>query len=496
MPRYLWVSAILALLLGAGVAGLRGDAEPKVTPERIAALIEQLGDNNLAQREAASTALEAIGAPALDALRRAAANADPEIRRRAGQITQTIAARLLAAAAKKELSRWEGEWYGNGNDSLLIKGDRWLWGHGQVDYQQAKMNQIKIVEVGEKATAADLLVVDGETTVRVCRAILRLEGDTLQYCGTYDPVRPTEFKSAGNHVYVAWKRGKNPNPPPPPPPVISEFDCPAFSLDLMLAESKQAIHRIHLKCQLVDGGKATLILDPTVPKFNEFGEPIAGKPLDPVTLDGTMKLVKKDDKRQLFAIRGPKITSRLYLAVHKDTLPWGDGRLMVHGDNGEVRRLIELSLPHQLRFPPCHPGCFPAGTLIRVPDGTKSIERIREGDLVTILDVNGKASSSKVTSVFATRNRLLELRAGGVTLATTETQPLALEVGGFRPAGELKPGDRIWRWVDGQRRAALVQTVSPPNREAEVFNLVLGEPTAFIASDFLVRSKPPAVPLP
>jgi hypothetical protein len=35
-------------------------------------------------------------------------------------------------------------------------------------------------------------------------------------------------------------------------------------------------------------------------------------------------------------------------------------------------------------------------------------------------------------------------------------------------------------------------SVSPANREAEVFNLVLGEVKPFVAAEFVVRSKPPA----
>ncbi len=38
--------------------------------------------------------------------------------------------------------------------------------------------------------------------------------------------------------------------------------------------------------------------------------------------------------------------------------------------------------------------------------------------------------------------------------------------------------------------------VTPTGREAEVLNLILGEPTGFIAGDFLVRSKPLALVQP
>ena len=46
------------------------------------------------------------------------------------------------------------------------------------------------------------------------------------------------------------------------------------------------------------------------------------------------------------------------------------------------------------------------------------------------------------------------------------------------------------RQTTGGRRAE----VTTADREAEVFNLILGKPTSFVAGDFVVRSKPPAVP--
>src|SRR5947209_5791743 len=65
------------------------------TPVEIRRLITQLGSDEFAEREAASRRLEAIGAPALPALHRAAASQDPEVRRRAGQVIPAIHARLF-----------------------------------------------------------------------------------------------------------------------------------------------------------------------------------------------------------------------------------------------------------------------------------------------------------------------------------------------------------------------------------------------------------------
>jgi hypothetical protein len=240
-----------------------------------------------------------------------------------------------------------------------------------------------------------------------------------------------------------------------------------------------------------------LTLDPNAPKFDKFGDVVAGGNQAPLlAFDCTLKLVKREKDRTLWEVTGPKIVSRLSLTTFPfDTSPDGDARLLVQDRTGEVRYVVSF-MERRHRVPPCHPGCFPAGTLIHVPGGTKAIEGIRMGDLVTTIDADGKLSSAKVTDVFTTRNRVLEVRVDGSKLVTTDTQPVALEAGDFRPARELKAGDRIWQWTDGKRRAVAVREVSPTDRQVEVFNLVLGEPTGFIAGGFVVRSKPPAVPAP
>ena len=160
-----------------------------------------------------------------------------------------------------------------------------------------------------------------------------------------------------------------------------------------------------------------------------------------------------------------------------------------------VRR--ELEIDHTRHMEPCHPGCFPAGTAVRVPQGTtltdtKPIERIGQGDLVVTIDADGQPTSTAVVSVFITRNRLVNVRTDAGFLETTRTQPVCLQTGELRAAGELKAGDTIWRWDGARRQAATVREVTD-GRAAQVFNLVLGDPTVFIAGDFLVRSKPPAV---
>ena len=129
------------------------------------------------------------------------------------------------------------------------------------------------------------------------------------------------------------------------PPDV-QFLSTTVSTDLLLAESKEPIHWLGLQCRLADGGKGTLTLDATVPKFNEFGDPVAGgRPSPPIALACTLKLTKEDKGRRLFAIRGPKIVTRLSLMVEKDIASWGDGRLLIHGTGGEVRYVVDLYRP-------------------------------------------------------------------------------------------------------------------------------------------------------
>ncbi len=83
---------LLALSLGVGL-GLAALQVPGAEPPdnaKIARLIQQLGSNNFDEREKASKELDAIGAPALEALRKAAKSDDAETKRRAEELAQKI----------------------------------------------------------------------------------------------------------------------------------------------------------------------------------------------------------------------------------------------------------------------------------------------------------------------------------------------------------------------------------------------------------------------
>lgn len=146
------------------------------------------------------------------------------------------------------------------------------------------------------------------------------------------------------------------------------------------------------------------------------------------------------------------------------------------------------------KYPPCHPGCFPAGTLVVTPSGLREIQTIRKSEMVTLVTAEGTTITGSVEDLFTAPNRLIEVRTDGGTATTTDTQPLCRTTGGFALAGDLKPGDTIWRWENGERKSVTVKQVSSPAREADVFNLVVGKDKVFIAGGFLARGKPPVTP--
>ena len=94
------LALVLCLGLGTLIAIPTGAAEP-VDAKKIEKLIEKLGGDDFNDREKASAELDAIGAPALEALRKAAKNKDVEVSKRSADIVARIekrgeTARLLA----------------------------------------------------------------------------------------------------------------------------------------------------------------------------------------------------------------------------------------------------------------------------------------------------------------------------------------------------------------------------------------------------------------
>src|SRR3954447_23588695 len=111
-------SALLLAIAAEGVA-LRASCDKQATAERIAELVNQLGDDEFDKREAASKALAAIGEPARAALQKATSSDDLETRRRAARLLGV----LRVQAENRELRKWEGTWRRSDNMKLTLEGD-------------------------------------------------------------------------------------------------------------------------------------------------------------------------------------------------------------------------------------------------------------------------------------------------------------------------------------------------------------------------------------
>jgi hypothetical protein len=165
----------------------------------------------------------------------------------------------------------------------------------------------------------------------------------------------------------------------------------------------------------------------------------------------------------------------------------------------QVSKLFPEAKVHEtVLHEPCHPGCFPHGTLVETPDGPRAIEQIDAGDEVIAYRTSGQQFTANVQSVFKTENRLWQLTTEAGKLLTTETQPLCLvadEAGvayQTRAAGEVVAGDAILGWQRGTLHEVRVLAVVRTPRVEKVINLVLGDCEAFVAGGYLARSKPPA----
>jgi hypothetical protein len=141
---------------------------------------------------------------------------------------------------------------------------------------------------------------------------------------------------------------------------------------------------------------------------------------------------------------------------------------------------------------PCHPGCFPRGTLVETPTGQRPIETIGVGEILITVSPGGETTAAAVQSVFVTTNRLWQIETEAGVLFTTEVQPLVLAGGEAIPAGQLQPGNLILRREGNEQSPVHIRSVAPTQRIEQVINLVLGGSQNFIAGGYVARGKPPA----
>lgn len=139
--------------------------------------------------------------------------------------------------------------------------------------------------------------------------------------------------------------------------------------------------------------------------------------------------------------------------------------------------------------------CFPAGTLVRTPDGAVPIERLKVGDQVLSWDVEaGKTTVAAVvdTHVHESDPDLLTLTlADGRKIRATPDHPF------WRPgsmdwvrAEELVVGDALAVFPDGAAAEAPVavklERITRSKNDAPVYNVEVSGPGTFVAGDAVV----------
>jgi hypothetical protein len=181
MRPYVAVSAMVGLILAVQAGTLQGDPGKETEAERIADLIQQLGDDDFAKREAASKSLELIGEPALALLRRAArSNDDAEVRKRAESALRAIKLRADAAKTTVELyffaEHAPKEIEPNTRVDLMFVTSMNKAKAGEVSYSSKRVLQdIEVVFVKRQERPADL-----EKAVLVRLLVTKEQAETIE----------------------------------------------------------------------------------------------------------------------------------------------------------------------------------------------------------------------------------------------------------------------------------------------------------------------------
>ena len=212
-------SHIVGVVFLAAAGSLLGESPDEPMAARVVRLVQQLGHNEFAKREAASKELDAIGEPALDALRKATFHEDAEIRQRAEKIVASITGRIRTAVTRKELEKLQGTWslismevggqQIKGEDKSFVfvfKGDKWSL---HVNGQLSQAGTVQQIEVRAKHNAIDLPITEGGNVGTTATSIYAVDGNLMRYLNCGEP-RATEFmtKPGDGRTYSIFRRVK------------------------------------------------------------------------------------------------------------------------------------------------------------------------------------------------------------------------------------------------------------------------------------------------
>jgi predicted lipid-binding transport protein (Tim44 family) len=134
-------------------------------------------------------------------------------------------------------------------------------------------------------------------------------------------------------------------------------------------------------------------------------------------------------------------------------------------------------------------GCLAKGTPISTPAGAAAIESLRVGDPVWSV-VGGKLQAGVVKALTKTRaDRYLEISAGDSRIVVTPEHPVMAGPGEYRIARLLKPGDRVFRMLDGKLEAVSIRSIQTVRASSAAYNLLVMPGGTFIPADLVVHNK-------
>lgn len=195
------VTLLAGHLAGPGHPGRAEDVLPETTRSddavHVNRLVEQLGADGYAMREAAERELAAIGHPALPALKAAAYGSDdPEIRARA----EVVIREIRLEVPKKAMAMLQGTWLrqtSESNGKAAPKDDppsRYIFNGTSVTVQKgdAVVQQATwtIAGFSDGSMLVDYRVSAGVNQGSLVRGIFTLNNDELRWCYSFTPEDP------------------------------------------------------------------------------------------------------------------------------------------------------------------------------------------------------------------------------------------------------------------------------------------------------------------